>query len=90
MFLYNACNGMMQEGLLDIRKLDELSPEELEVFDVAQLRAAWRHIAAGCAQCEGIIQTLNIAREMLRADVDKPSKEPGLAMRSLRATTRHT
>src|ERR1051325_6051915 len=32
--LYNACNGEMRKGLLDIRKLEELSKEEREFLDV--------------------------------------------------------
>jgi len=63
--LYNACNGALHNGLLDIRKLDELSEEELEILDVARLRVVWAHTATGCSQCERIIKTLNSARELM-------------------------
>jgi hypothetical protein len=64
--LYNACNGVLHNGLLDIRKLDELSEEELEVLDVARLREIWAHTTTGCSQCERIIRTLNSARKLTR------------------------
>lgn len=60
--LFNACAGVLRDGLLDIRKLDELKPEELEVFDVARLREIWSHSASGCAQCDEIVATLNSIR----------------------------
>ena len=60
--LYNICNGVMHEGRLDIRKLSELSQEELEMFDVARLREIWEHTASGCVECDEIIDTLNSAR----------------------------
>lgn len=60
--LFNACNGVLRNGLLDIRKLDELSPEELELFDVARLKEIWSHSASGCMKCEEIVATLNSIR----------------------------
>jgi hypothetical protein len=65
--LYNACNGVMLDGRLDVRKLDELSREELKALDVERLRKVWAHAAKGCATCEGIIRTLNAARRAMRA-----------------------
>ena len=60
--LFNACNGVLHNGRLDIRKLDELGPEEAEVLDIPRLRKVWHHADSGCAQCEAIITTLNSAR----------------------------
>jgi hypothetical protein len=64
--LYNACNGAMRNGMLDIRKLDQLSQEEAEALDVPRLRDLWVHIASGCTDCETIIATLNMARKTMR------------------------
>ena len=64
--LYNACNGVLCDGVLDIRKLDELSPDEAEFLDIPRLREIWEHISSGCLQCQAIIKTLNSARESLR------------------------
>ena len=64
--LYNACNGVLHDGLLDIRKLDELSAEEVEYLDLPRLRKVWQHTASGCIQCKTIINTLNSARQSLR------------------------
>jgi hypothetical protein len=60
--LFNVCNGEMHDGLLDIRKLDELSTEELKFLDVARLKEIWLHTASGCSTCDGIIRTLNMVR----------------------------
>ena len=64
--LYNACNGAISDGMLDVRKLDELTKEEREVLNVQRLRELWTHIASGCTRCETIITTLNISRETMR------------------------
>jgi len=65
--LYNACNGAMLGGLLDVRMLDELSAAEREVLDVERLNKVWEHTATGCATCARIVRTLNKARGALRA-----------------------
>ncbi len=64
--LYNACNGAMHNGLLDIRELDDLSAEEAEFLDVQKLRELGEHVTSGCGQCQAIITALNEARETLR------------------------
>jgi hypothetical protein len=69
--LYNACNGELHEGVLDIRKLDELSEEEREILDVSRLKKAWVHVT-GCGKCARIIHTLNFARQVLRERSGKP------------------
>ena len=65
--LYNACNGVMLGGLLDVRMLDELSLEEKRALNVPRLREVWAHTATGCHRCKRIIETLNLARETMRA-----------------------
>jgi hypothetical protein len=73
--LYNACNGAIHDGLLDIRKLDELSEEETAFLDIPRLREVWHHVANGCAQCHAIINTLNLARERLRKRAAESEQE---------------
>lgn len=63
--LYNACNGVLHNHLLDVRKLDELSQEESAVLNVTRLREIWAHTATGCLRCKEIISTLNSARVMI-------------------------
>jgi hypothetical protein len=65
--LYNACNGVMRGNVLDVRKLKELSAEELEVLDVKRLEEVWHHTDRGCVICARIVRTLNEARSALRA-----------------------
>ncbi|MDQ5839363.1 MAG: hypothetical protein M3379_21515 [Acidobacteriota bacterium] len=75
--LYNACNGALRDGLLDVRKLDELTPGERAVLDVARLREVWAHTSTGCGTCQIIIQTLNAARGTMRSHADgSPRSEP--------------
>jgi hypothetical protein len=68
--LYNACNGVIHDGVLDIRKLEELSEEECEVLDVPRLKELGAHVVSGCARCEVIINTLNQARRALRMSAE--------------------
>jgi hypothetical protein len=70
--LYNACNGVVHDGFLDIRKLDELSNEEREVLNVERLREIWLHTTSGCPNCAGIISTLNSVRGMVADDKEAP------------------
>lgn len=63
--LYNACNGVLHKGLLDIRKLDELSQGESAALNIVRLRDIWQHTATGCMRCENIITTLNSVRGLL-------------------------
>jgi len=71
--LYNAVNGERYEGLLDIRKLDELTDEEREIFDVPRLKELGAHVISGCAQCEAIINTLDWARGRLKKEMSVAS-----------------
>lgn len=73
--LYNACNGIVINGLLDISKLDELSPEEAEVLNLRRLREVWAHTASGCARCQVIIKTLNLVRGKLREGAAESTEE---------------
>lgn len=64
--LFNAVNGVMLNGLLDINKLDEFSPEESEALNVPRLREVWLHTSTGCRECEKIISTLIRIRGTLK------------------------
>jgi hypothetical protein len=64
--LYNACNGVMLGDLLDVRKLDELSPEEKRTLNVPRLKEIWAHTASGCLRCKEIIEILNACRGTMR------------------------
>lgn len=70
--LYNACKGKMHAGLLDIRELNKLNPEEMRALNVVRLRKVWDHIASGCQTCENIIRVLNTTHETLHLGVDQP------------------
>jgi len=73
--LYNACDGQLQNGLLDIRQLDEFSDAELAALNVTRLREIWIHTASGCLHCEEIVQILNSVRGTLGVAVE-PMAEP--------------
>ena len=65
--LYNACNGVLLDGRLDISKLEEYGPEEALALDIPRLREIWSH-SAGCAQCDRVISFLNEIRGTMQAD----------------------
>ena len=65
--LYNAVDGVMVDGLLDVRKLEEYSAEDAEALNVPRLREVWAHTASGCSVCEGIIHALSRLRKSLKA-----------------------
>lgn len=69
--LYNACNGVVSNGLLDISQLDEYTPEEAEELNVPRLIEVWHHAAAGCPRCASIVSTLNSIRGSLSADEEE-------------------
>ncbi len=69
--LYTACNGEVLDGVLNVRKLDELSEEEREVLDVPRLKELAAHVVSGCAHCQSIVYTLNRARLELRMIVEE-------------------
>lgn len=60
--LYNACNGVLHNGLLDISQLEKYSPDESAALNVAKLREIWEHAASGCPECESIIGALSRIR----------------------------
>jgi len=61
--LYNVC---MENGLLDLRRLDEISDDERELFDIERLKEFGAHVISGCITCQTVINTLNFAREELK------------------------
>ena len=73
--LYNACNGVIREdGLLDVRKLKELSAEEKAVLNVSRLKEVWEHTATThCPICARIVRTLNEVRQA-NASLDRTQR----------------
>lgn len=73
--LYNACNGIVLDGLLDKGQLDEYSPDDAEALNVPRLREIWDHTALRCLRCAEIVRTLNEIRETLRDEAEEPIDE---------------
>ena len=65
--LYNAVDGAMVDGLLDVSKLEEYSPEDAKALNVPRLLEVWRHTASGCEVCAGIIHALSRLRKSFKA-----------------------
>jgi hypothetical protein len=76
--LYNACNGIIRDGLLDVVQLNEFSPAEAQALNVRRLREIWEHTRSGCPECENIIKALNTVRQIIKEDAenDAPDNEP--------------
>lgn len=70
--LYNILDGMTREdGLLDIRVLDQFSQEDAAALNVVRLKEIWTHTATGCPKCADIIRSLNIIRGTLKEDAEE-------------------
>ena len=67
--LYNACNGVLRDGLLDISKLEEYGPDDYEVLNVPRLREVWEHTVSGCSRCEDIVMALSRLRGAIKEEV---------------------
>jgi len=60
--LYNACNGIVRDGFLDVEELNTYTPDEAEELNVPRLREIWEHTRTGCLQCREIVQALHTVR----------------------------
>ena len=67
--LFNAGDGRIINGLLDVHKLEEYSPADAEALNVPRLKEVWAHTASGCAECESIIRGLSRLRESVETIV---------------------
>jgi hypothetical protein len=72
--LYNAVNGIVRDGLLDINELQKLSQQESAALNVPKLKEIWQHTANGCARCANIIEILNLARQTLAQELESLSE----------------
>lgn len=68
--LYNAVNGIVRDGLLDINEFSKLSQQESAALNVPKLKEIWQHTANGCARCANIIEILNLARQTLAQELE--------------------
>lgn len=73
--LYNACNGIIRNGFLDVSELDKYSPEEAEALNVSRLREIWEHTTTGCSQCREIIEALHVVRGAVREIADNADQD---------------
>lgn len=60
--LYNACNGIVREGFLDVEQLNNYTPDEAEELNVSRLREVWEHTTTGCLKCREIVLALDKIR----------------------------
>ena len=60
--LYNACNGIVRDGFLDVEELNRYTPDEAKELNVPRLREIWEHTRTGCPQCRDIVQALHTVR----------------------------
>ena len=69
--LFNACNGIVVDGFLDVEQLHNYTPDEAEELNVPRLREIWEHTKTGCLHCREIIQALRGVREAIRDVADE-------------------
>ena len=60
--LYNACNGIVRDGFLDVEQLNKYTSDQAKELNVPRLREIWEHTRTGCSQCRDIVQALHNAR----------------------------
>lgn len=63
--LYNACNGIVREGFLDVEQLNNYTPDEAEELNVSRLREVWEHTTTGCLKCREIVLALDKIRGVI-------------------------
>jgi hypothetical protein len=75
--LYIACDGAVRDdGLLDVDRLKQFSPDESEALDVPRLIEIWLHTEqTRCPRCAMIVSTLNLVRETLGESAEDDSEE---------------
>jgi len=61
--LFNACDGVLRDGLLDVSKLEEYSPKDAAELNVPRLREVWTHVASGCDHCQDVVSALRTLRK---------------------------
>lgn len=62
--LFNACNGVMVDGLVDVEQLNNYTAEEAEVLNIIRLREIWEHTRRGCLHCRNIVEALHALRRV--------------------------
>ena len=62
--LFNACNGVMRDGFLDVEQLNNYTPEEAEVLNIIRLRQIWEHTRTDCLHCRKIVGALRALRRV--------------------------
>jgi hypothetical protein len=60
--LFNACDGIIRDGFLDVSELDKYSPADAEALNVSRLKEIWEHTTSGCLKCREIIEALENVR----------------------------
>ena len=66
--LFNACNGVLRDGLLDIKTLEQYGPDDYEILNVPRLREVWEH-SATCSKCKDIVTALSRMREAMKPEI---------------------
>lgn len=75
--LFNACNGIIRDGFLDVSELDKYSPAEAEALNVPRLKEIWEHTTTDCLQCREIIEALGVVRGTVRDAADTADPDQG-------------
>ena len=60
--LFNACNGVMVDGFLDVKQLNNYTAKEAEALNIIRLREIWEHTRTGCLHCHKIVDALRALR----------------------------
>ncbi len=83
--LYNACNGIIRGGFLDVRELDKYSPDDAKALNVPRLKEIWEHTTTGCPQCREIIEGLHVVRGAVQDVADIENSHDGPARKEIKS-----
>lgn len=60
--LFNACNGIVRDGFLDVEQLDYYTEDEAKELNIIRLREIWKHTKTGCLHCRDVVAALGKLR----------------------------
>ncbi|HET6976677.1 MAG TPA: hypothetical protein VFI24_10170 [Pyrinomonadaceae bacterium] len=75
--LFNAVDGIMRNGFLDVSELDKYSPADAEALNVPRLKEIWKHTTTGCDKCRDIIEALQNVRGAVKDVADIAEQNDG-------------
>lgn len=75
--LFNVCNGIVREGFLDVKQLDNYTAAEAKELNIDRLREIWKHTKTGCPDCRKVVEALQQLRRTVGHVADEIRSQDG-------------